>query len=288
LKNYRKLIAVVAVMQIICMALAGCDLAGNNGSSGYPNPCDPKYTELATEISAPEAIAEEISAGRQTDLYDRFDDAVISIFSDGETEDERFFVGSGFTISEDGMAITAAHVLKGAYEPWAKLADGTWVEIAGTYVYDTASDTAVIQLQKEFAPYPYLEIEGKDNVSIGDPVYVIGAPQDEYAFFSSGTVKEMKYLTYSGNEINADVINITADIWKGNSGCPIVNESGKAISFASASTPDSKGGHLVNISVNIVIFDFNAIAEMRVRSIAMSQINDKNGKPSKPILLTAN
>jgi S1-C subfamily serine protease len=221
--------------------------------------------------------------------YDLYDDAVFGFF-DGR---------SGFIISDSGIAVTAAHIIEGLYGyPDVKLADGTWVEITGVYVFDTASDIAIIQLSEDFGPYPYMDIESIDNVSLGDIVYLVPAPryvyeyddfyhrvQETYNHFDIGRIIKMGYEKIKLNNasvIETETIEISADTFPGNSGSPIVNESGKAIGLASSSTTGSGR----STAINIMFIDIDAVAGMSLQSVTEAQLNDKNGKPAKPPLLS--
>jgi hypothetical protein len=270
---------------IVCVVLAGCDSGSNRYAAdtyetyqtGLPEPTPettPQTEPLPDEVSEPEGL----SIGEQLGIYYRFNDAVFGIFSD----EKEAFLGSGFIIDETGIAITAAHVLTQSVEPWAKLADDSWAEIAGVYVYDELSDIAVIQLTSRDEPYPYLEIENRDNVGIDDIVYVIGAPQGSHGFFSYGVINKMEFTSYAG-DLESNTIRITASIWRGNSGCPIVNENGKAVGIASASTWGLDGVNLMNIAVNATNLDIEAIKELRLYTLNMAQII-YNGRNDEAIL----
>jgi len=175
-------ISVISLALVIIAILVAVNINSNNApehretyqpqqmesiSETAPETFIPVQTELLPE-ETPEP--EGLSIEEQFEIYTKFNDAVFGIYCD----EQELFIGSGFIISETGMAITAAHVLTGSVELWAKLENGSWVEIIGAYVYDELSDIAVIQIKSSDEPYPYMEIENKDNIIIGDIVYVIG------------------------------------------------------------------------------------------------------------------
>ena len=118
--------------------------------------------------------------------------------------------GSGF-ILEDGIVITAAHVLHDLIEGRAILSDGTIIELdPNTYMIDGVWDIAVAKLHNYDGPCAVL---GDDNsIIVGCGVEIVGYPLGLELWHSFG---EVARLERAGN------IDIDCDANPGNSGGPI-------------------------------------------------------------------
>lgn len=136
-----------------------------------------------------------------------------------ETDDSR---GTGFSISEDGMVITNDHVVK----------DETTVTVAfpddGLFVGEVVAnypevDLAVVQL--DATNLPYVTLAETANVTYLEHVEFIGNPLRFQGIANEGEI--IDYLRLS--DWNEDVLMLKAPVYRGNSGSPVFNESGKVI-----------------------------------------------------------
>jgi hypothetical protein len=136
--------------------------------------------------------------------------------------------GSGVLISPDGLVLTAAHVVRSAGEMKVRLQDGSRLDAAVVRL-DADTDVALLRLQKPSGPTSCLALR-QTPVGTGEEVYAVGAPLDRSLAFSltrgivSGT-REVRGQT---------LLQTDASINAGNSGGPLVDDSGRAVAIVRA------------------------------------------------------
>lgn len=164
---------------------------------------------------------------------------------------ENSWLGTGFFISENGLALTNEHVLGNkVVDGYVSLpnADG---RIDGTrnrgivkllYV-DPDLDYTIFQVQLDPGEkVPCLEVANMQAV-VPDEVGVVGNPLGLDALFTQGTVSQIF------NE--AGKIAVTADITSGNSGGPICNRRGQVVGI-SQSVARTEAGEAPKFGVDIM------------------------------------
>ncbi len=123
--------------------------------------------------------------------------------------------GSGFLINEDGLMLTAAHVIKGDQEVGVQFRNGFYTE-AKVLIYDEKHDIGLLKLNDiTDLPGP-LELGDSDLVKEAEEVYVIGYPDGEYAI-TEGIISQK-----TENYIKTD-----AAVNPGNSGGPLITKDNK-------------------------------------------------------------
>jgi len=147
--------------------------------------------------------------------------------------------GSGFFISESGVAVTNHHVLDGVENAIIILEDGSEYNITGYYSYDVENDLAVIQVDGKGRLFRPVIIGTPDLLSVGDRVYAIGGPGGDPLTLTEGIISR-----FAHEPINYDIYTIagmlqsTAFIYGGNSGGPLFNDRGHVIGVNSAGRLD--------------------------------------------------
>lgn len=142
------------------------------------------------------------------------------------------FTGTGFVISDDGLVVTNNHVVQGAATLEVSFSDGDPMN-ARIVAVSECSDLAVIDLEGEgYQPLAFRDSE----VTIGLPAYSAGFPAADEIDFDN-----LDYTLTSGivGSVEADgetswasvdgVIQHDAQILGGNSGGPLVDDSGNVI-----------------------------------------------------------
>lgn len=134
--------------------------------------------------------------------------------------------GSGVLVSEDGYALTAAHVVSGTTQVKALFKSGLML-VADVVRVDIAQDVALIKLPGSGHRCLPLLVDAPSPVA--SEVYAIGAPLGEDLAFSvtKGVVSGHRLLT--GHQY----IQTDASINLGNSGGPLVNNSGQVVGIVS-------------------------------------------------------
>jgi len=193
------------------------------------------------------------------EVYDLASPAVffVQVFgSDGR----QIKTGSGFFISETGMAITNYHVIIGATSARVTLSNGEVKDVVGIYDYDWKLDAAIIEIDGD--GFQYLELADSSELLTGATVFALGSPLGLQASFSRGIVSQAR------REINyTDFIQLDAAISSGSSGGALIDTTGRVVGVTSATMLDSQN---INLAIPINAF---------------SSLDKKEHKPLDSILI---
>ena len=133
-------------------------------------------------------------------------------------------LGSGFVISQDGLILTNAHVVRDAQEVTVKLADRRELK-AKVLGADPATDIAVLRVQA--AGLPAVRLGDPRTLQVGDYVLAIGAP---FGFDQSATAG---IVSAKGRSLPGDAyvpfIQTDAAVNPGNSGGPLFDAAGRVV-----------------------------------------------------------
>ncbi|MCT8138197.1 trypsin-like peptidase domain-containing protein [Anaerobacillus sp. CMMVII] len=147
--------------------------------------------------------------------------------------------GTGFSISDDGLIVTNHHVIEGQNKIMVGFHQGELFEGEVISSYPEI-DIAFLRVSGKDLPYlPLSENAGLKNENI----YVIGNPLSWTQIANEGEILE-----------NEDLTIISAPIYRGNSGSPVINMEGEvvAVVFAKRRTT-AYGGKSVGLAVPIEI-----------------------------------
>ncbi|OYT70939.1 MAG: hypothetical protein CFK52_09490 [Chloracidobacterium sp. CP2_5A] len=139
-------------------------------------------------------------------------------------------LGSGVIVSADGYILTNHHVIDGANDIKATLADGRRLKarLVGT---DPKTDIAVLKVDE--ANLPAIPLGDSSQVEVGDFALAIGNPFDLGQTVTFGIVSAIGRGNL-GIEAYEDFIQTDAAINPGNSGGALVNLQGKLIGINTA------------------------------------------------------
>lgn len=152
--------------------------------------------------------------------------------------------GSGFFLTESGLAVTNFHVISGASSAKVTLsATGDFDDAAavrsvlGVYDYSEAEDWAVLQI--EGTGYQTLNIAETEGAVGGAAVYAIGYPLALQKTFSPGIIS-------NPNHKYGDMryIQTTAAISSGSSGGALVNKYGEVLGITTATYSEGQNLNL--------------------------------------------
>lgn len=133
--------------------------------------------------------------------------------------------GSGVVVSEDGLVLTAAHVVDGTTDVAVIYPDGRKVAAKALGSYGPA-DAAMVQIT-EGAPHPFVEVAEADSAKVGDTVVAMGHP----AGFDKQRGIPLRLghvIAYSNEYMATDCALISGD-----SGGPTFNLDGQVIGIHS-------------------------------------------------------
>ncbi|KAL1529729.1 hypothetical protein AB1Y20_000665 [Prymnesium parvum] len=159
--------------------------------------------------------------------------------------------GSGVILSEDGLILTNAHVVKNAAKVTVTLTDGRTYEgtVRGS---DDYMDLAAVKIRPTGRPLPIAPLGRSDELQVGDWVIAIG---NAVGLDSTVTLGIVSSLSRSAAEVGipnkkVNFIQTDAAINPGNSGGPLVNEFGEVIGINTAIRANAAGiGFAIPIGV---------------------------------------
>lgn len=141
-------------------------------------------------------------------------------------------LGSGFAIGKDCI-LTNAHVIDNPDKVIVKTYSGE--EYAAFVVgIDNEQDIAVLGV--EGIEFPYLTVADGSSIKTGDDIYAIGAPKSMAYTLTKGVISAQN-REIIGNRY----IQIDAAINEGNSGGPLLNDSGQVLGMNTLKMSDSEG-----------------------------------------------
>ncbi|RPH58416.1 MAG: PDZ domain-containing protein, partial [Burkholderiales bacterium] len=136
--------------------------------------------------------------------------------------------GSGFIVSEDGLILTNAHVVRDARNVTVKLADRREFE-ASVLGVDPATDVAVLRIQA--SGLPTVQLGDPSQLAVGDYVLAIGSP---FGFEQSAT---SGIVSAKGRSLPGDTfvpfIQTDVAVNPGNSGGPLFDARGRVVGINS-------------------------------------------------------
>jgi serine protease Do len=160
-------------------------------------------------------------------------------------------LGSGVIYRDDGLILTAAHVVEGSDTVRVRLADGRSFEgdVLGTHA---PTDIAVIRIEADDLPTATLGYRNK--LRVGEPAIALGSP---FGFDQTVTAGIISAVNRTVNGV--PMVQTDAAINPGNSGGPLVDGNGAVIGINDVIFTEGGGndgiGFAVSIDVAIVVAD---------------------------------
>lgn len=177
-------------------------------------------------ISAVQVAAEDL---KPEIIYQRILPSVMTLRVENAAGEE--FIGSAFLALEEGVALTAWHVLRDARRVTANFADGRSCEVKGYIDKDEIRDLALIRVEVSGRPRAPLS---REIPMVGSRAYVIGSPKGYEFSIGDGLISQIQ--TVDGVRL----YQVSCPISAGNSGGPIVNERGEVVGITSWSKVDAQ------------------------------------------------
>lgn len=143
-------------------------------------------------------------------------------------DDSKVTTGTGFFVSRNGDFVTNAHVIAGCARIWVKTADGTLFDAQMTAKDDT-NDLALLRLP---GPYPKFA-SFRIGLRLGEGIAAFGFPHvDELSSSGNFTLGNVTALT--GLHDDSRFVQISAPVQAGNSGGPLLDQSGNLVGIVDA------------------------------------------------------
>jgi S1-C subfamily serine protease len=131
--------------------------------------------------------------------------------------------GTGTFVSEDGLILTAAHVVEGANS--INVITNQGLLPATIQQIDKANDIAILRCKGKFSPLPIINSK---SVRVGQAVFTIGFPQTELQGFNPKFTKG-EISSQTGMQDDPRHWQISVPVQPGNSGGPLLDESGNIV-----------------------------------------------------------
>ena len=142
-------------------------------------------------------------------------------------------LGSGVLVSEDGLVVTAAHVVDVADRVEVEFADQQRA-VAEVIASSTLDDVALLQLNPPVHGVAPVKWGDSNKVEIGDAVFAVGAPYGLDHTLSSGRISGRRPRAALGpSGPQGELFQTDAPINRGNSGGPLFDEKGQLIGIVS-------------------------------------------------------
>ena len=175
-------------------------------------------------------------------------------------------LGSGFIVSGDGLVVTNEHVVAQATQITVRLADGSTrgATLVGS---DERTDIALLRMEALARCYPAVTWGDSDKISVGENITAVGSP------FGLGGSVTAGIISGRGRSLGTgpyhDFLQIDAAINQGNSGGPLLDESGRVVGINTAILAPSGG----NIGIG-----FSLPAAMAQRVVAELFLHGKTSR----------
>ncbi|MCK5856782.1 MAG: trypsin-like peptidase domain-containing protein [Bacteroidales bacterium] len=205
----------------------------------------------------------QLQAQNIAELYEKLDPSVVVIEvistetkGDGDPRDKVSMgsMGSGVLVSEDGLILTAAHVVNNADAIRVTFQDGQQLK-AKILGVSRIADVATIKCEGLIKNPHVAKMGDSDKTKIGDKVMIIGSPMGLDHSLSVGYIsrREKRDDAHAGFT-RLEYFQTDAAINTGNSGGPMFNMDGEVVGIVSSIMSRSGGFEGIGFvaSINIV------------------------------------
>jgi S1-C subfamily serine protease len=187
---------------------------------------------LAPVLLVPLPRGASVSAEDVPTMLARVSLAVVTVHTEKADANTQ---GSGFVVDSEGVIVTAYHVVAGASHAYVMLQNGTRLDVEGVVAKDPAHDVALLRVNAR-GDLQAVALGDSDAMRPGDRIYVLGSPQGLELTATDGIVSAPVRRSPSGRAS----LQITAPIFGGSSGGPVLNATGDVVGVARAYHRDAQ------------------------------------------------
>jgi serine protease Do len=160
-------------------------------------------------------------------------------------------LGSGFVFSEEGLVMTASHVVHLADSVQVAFKDETYVT-ARVVSSSPAADVALVQLDSVPPNMVVAKLGDSDQLRVGDEVFVVGAPYGITHTLTAGHVSGLRKSESTSDQfVPLEFIQTDAAVNQGNSGGPMFNRKGEVVGVVSRILSQSGGFEGIGFAASI-------------------------------------
>ena len=190
--------------------------------------------------------------------------------------------GSGFLFRNSETIVTNFHVVDGNTSLIAKFNDGLEIPVAGVLVLDEKHDLAVLKLEKAADENP-IELSHQEAVP-GERVYAIGSPKGLDFSITEGVLsgtrtwekilESFPLFSLWDHPKKSQWIQFSAPISPGNSGGPLISESGTVVGVCTLSASGARTQNL-NFAVHAThVEDLASTKDEAIQTLASLKKSD--------------
>ncbi len=176
-----------------------------------------------------------------SDLFAKYNSAVFIIYtSDGNNGAQ----GSGFFISDDGLAVSNYHVFKGMTKGYEsiKLTNDMKYKVEEVISYNDEKDYILFRVKLDGTKVNYIPVSNI-KPKVGEKAYAIGSPRGLENTFSSGEISQIRHN---------DIFQISVPIDHGSSGGALLNSYGEVIGITTSGYDDSGANLNFAMSIDVI------------------------------------
>jgi S1-C subfamily serine protease len=217
----------------------------------FPRPHVLTPNEVSTQVA--QAMASATPQPSYSDLvYQIIQPSIVLIQSKNDSGEES--LGSGVIISDQGLILTALHVVDGATEIQVTYADGTQ-STAQITTAQTDDDIAVLQPDQLPSKVVPAVLGNPNAMRVGDEAYAVGNPFGLYSSMSAGVISGFgrSFQPENTDRTLRGLIQIDAAVNPGNSGGPLLNRAGQVIGIITGIANPTKEDVFIGIGFAVPI-----------------------------------
>ena len=173
---------------------------------------------------------------------------------DNAEEDEKFGVGSGVVINENGDVLTALHVVARATEIEIIFADGSQ-SAAEIVSAEPEKDIAVLHPKQPPELIAPAILGNSGALRVGDEAFAVGNPLGLAASMSAGVISgfERSIPLEDSEQRLEGLIQFDTAVNPGNSGGPLLNRQGQVVGIVTALANPSDQNFFIGIGFAVPI-----------------------------------
>ncbi len=218
-------------------------------------------------VSTTAAVANASSRLDATEIYKKDSPGVVDItvtgkaqsgqdlspFAPGGQSQPSQAEGTGYVYDKSGHIITAEHVVDGASKITVRFGDGSTAK-ATLVGSDASTDTAVVKVDVASSKLIPLALADSATVQPGEGVVAIGSPFGYSESITAGIVSAVNRTIKAPNGYSiSNTIQTDAAINHGNSGGPLIDDTGEVIGTNVQIAVDDQNGGSANAGVGFAV-----------------------------------
>jgi putative serine protease PepD len=251
----------IAALAVVAAVGAGTGVGAYALVDSSSTPAPAASAPLVSGTVQPAALLKSSSSSSLVSLYKRTSPGVVDIVvtTGGSTNSNSYFggpqsgkaEGTGFVLDSKGDIVTNQHVVSGASAITVKFQNGKSAK-ATLVGSDSGTDLAVIKVDPSATTLVPLTLGDSSTVQTGQAVFAIGSPFGLPDSLTAGIVSATgRTITSPSNKSIANAIQTDAAINHGNSGGPLLDESGNVIGVNSQIESQSGGSDGVGFAIPV-------------------------------------